>query len=1017
MVSLIKKFRWVVVFVFLQALFIQSLFAAPTTFSEGRLKCVVSVSANKVVGQDGLSDYKGGGYSSRSEVRRQEDLYRQRAQSEKGLDLARGSFDPKVLAEAYEASGARINWLHGTPEDLPDIFAALLIKNSKILAAEKKGKHFSKVYGTQTMRDFKRLREHMASIPADSFRLSEELLADANRVAARGTMKAVQVLGRFVVAISGKDSWLAKRMFLGGGNYRAARTRLYSMGGEGLSKEQLAGIENKYEELVEVGALPRVSKEQESLWRIRSEHPYLEWMPVHPFGWGRATRENKTVEGNFDIVWSYPDPAIIPQGVRHLVEFVNREMDKIDSNAADARDPIELAAIAQQTLVYLHAFKDVNGRTTKAIKNKILEKYGLPPDVRYDDTLGHDLDTPLREFVGRVRYGVYYAVNRMAAIVPESPPSAMDAKLGIDSSSFDVRKLPSQLKKLISVKANPKHWNKDFRVGSNRQAYVTFRGTFFQDSTGVLYVYRVADKTLYPLGDWSTTLYGQGGELWIKDTGLNKYIFRKPNKSFQEAIDANIELFSKLANGEVKGTDIQVASYEGIRSSQLRNKAYGEFFFQELQRDLLKDALEQPLDPQKYPVAILAPGRGNEVSPAKRSGPTQLQQHFTNNKPERISAGDVMSAYTLRRSYLIKLEQDLRSSNPELYAEVKDLIRQNRENIYIAARELLGNRIDLLREIFEVSPGKSKHAYLSGEEGKQRHKEARANKVWQVMYSVAREHEWYYPTFAEGLRKVDQTSVIVARNIANSLFVKAFGILTEAQQGLFVKMVPGLAELIRKVDAEVKLANKESRRVEPERISGIVSRWFARNYASYYDKQGNAKEGRDREKVREIRAALDKIVNGVLVEYYANRGFDAQFERPFVSFDLHLRGAHPQVYKSTTVDPTYNAFLNGQDQLKFFPGGFLNLYKVKINSEAVDAQFSPYTAQAEVLENTWMGPIKRLFRLKKKATEDQLRLSDKGDFGTWTQQVWLEPMGLPESYQLIPVGTPVFNSRLEQQNP
>lgn len=1023
--SSLRNFTRLMIFILFQLLISVSVLAGPVKFKG---KCVVSVEADPT----NLTDARGGKYSRREQVKQAEDRYRDKVWRELEARLGEGAFDHKTLAKAYLNSGARLRWRFGTPVDVMDIFGALIIRESVITNNYNKGVFFTDIYGAETLRDFKEMRLFMDSIPNESFRLSKEMLAEGHR---RGSENALIWAQRFAKITKPLFGWLPahKWLFQGGGNFRVRRSRLYDYN---ISRERLDNILNAYESLVEVGVFPKIENPKErALWQIQAKHPYLpSWMR-------KAIRPAAKGEG-YDITLSYPSPKIIERAMDHIIEWVNRQMDLIDRNHPDAMDPIELAAISQYAMVYLHPYKDGNGRITKAVKNKILEKYGMPPDLRYGNSAWHDLDMKLGDFIAEVRFGIYYAVNRMARLDGAKPPSAVDAKLGLDVNNGEYRawldgtvgkQEAKDLRKLIAIKALPKFWKKVITVGGNKEIELVFRGSFFQDADGVVYTYNRNQNALFPISDWSSILYGQGGELFIKKTSAKEYNFRNPNRVFDQTIRDNTEFFAEITSGRKDPADVTVKPYEPLLEAQKANGGFGRLHLYEWQHEALIASLEpardastgRPLDPRKHPVAVLSPSRGNQVSP-KRSGPTALQLAFSTNKPGEIGPGTVFGAYTLRRAYLLKLEIDLKENYPTLYeTRAKALIEQARRDAFTAAQTLLGEFPQLIREIMTVAPGKGTHPALQGTKGAEYHAQARNHDLWKGLYGYAKMMEWFYPTYEAGIKNVDQRYTVAIRNIADGIHLKTLGIATEAQQAVFIKIIPGLARLFKKIDAEIKAANKEGRKMDSKKIDGFVSRFVAQKFANDYNADGTKKEDGRGEQRKQFRAFVNKIVNGVLTEYYSTRGLSQAQQRPFMDLFLHTVGVHPQIMKSTSVDPFYEWLLNGRDELKFFPGGVSFLYRVRIADEAVDAKFSPYTAQAEVVENAWLHPVKMFSRVKTKVSEDGLRLTEPGPegkpqlsaFGSWTMDAINSSIQVPGNGKMVPAETPVFNQRYERVAP
>ena len=1045
------------------ALLILSLFFGVSVFGQYNFqnRCHVVFNAEKV----SLSNYKASNFSKPEQIREVEKRFAEQAMKDANLPLALGAMDTNVMQWAYKESGAWRKWYFATFKDAIDIFPSRLVTEKKLQEGKKKGIHFADYYGKDVMLDFKVLENFTDRIPNSQFYFSHENTSFIHKLYANSVKIAFggRTLGKVAKALDNTiffgNEVLSKYTWQGGGNFRHSRTRFEA---NRLTRKEVDEILRSYDELSAPGMpFESVPRHLEGEFRMKAEYPYA---IARPF----VNSLKKNSDGTYNVKFSYPSAKIVKMGTEMVYEWANREMHKLDTKAEDARDPIELAAVVQYALVYLHPFKDGNGRIVKILRDKVLEKYDLPFDLRYGETLGTDLTRSLEDFVGQVRFGVFYAINRLAELDTKYTkgansnvtPSVLDTNTGLNLGGFDRRNIPKQVKKRISDKSFPEKDNMVFTLGGGeamkdgvfkREDYIGAvsvgrgtemlminRGSFFQEAkSGMTYTYVPKENALYPISDWSLSLYGQGGELFRKNTGHNMYNFRRPNPTFRAAIDNNLMLLKGITAFEenpnnpkaINPASIRVKPYEALEKAQDMAGGFGSIYLYDFQKSIINDMFSGRVDPKRYPVATLAAYRGNQSNP-KRSGPTELQEYFTTGKAHKVTGDNVMAAYSLRRTELIKLEMDMKELHPELLREAQDKIRQAREDIYIAARSLLGDYPNLLREIFTKAPGKSNHPKLSGsQENIEFHRWAKKNQLWQALNEYAKNHEWYYETFAKGMKEVEQSEAVVIRNIADGFHLKLLGIATEAQQATVLKLIPGLPSLFKAMDAEIKTANREGRKLNPKEVDGLVSSWILQWKGNDFDTAGNKKEDGKEKSRKEFRAFVDKIVNGVLTDYYSTRGTDVEFERPFIDLYLHTVGFHPQVMKSTSVNPMYEWILNGKSELKFFAGGVSFLYRVKINEEAVSAVFSPYRSQAEVVENAWIHPLKLPFRKVIKVSEEGLRLHKvedgkvvrdaNGDLvytqnGAKTMQIIDSIVNLEQGTPMVPAEVPIYNSRYER---
>lgn len=1022
-----------------------------------------------------MQDYQWGSEGRAARVRQVERDFKQRAKEDLEIDLLPGMLDTGVLQKSYIESGARDKYDFATFRDLEDVFPTQLIKQSKVAAFLRRGLSASEIYGQDTLLEHKVLRNFSDRIPNHQFYLSHENVALLHRLYGKEIKQGWSVLGKTFEFIG--LTRISDYFWKGGGNYRITRTRYWD---SNVTPQKIGNLISRFEKLSEPGMpfanVKYLDKQTQEDFLIKTEHPYAFGSVMRYFMPGKKKLPN----GNYDIVFSYPSAKIVRMGMDMIMEWANQQMRWVEEGREHAMDPIEIAATVQEAMVYLHPFKDGNGRITKMLRDKILEKFNLPFHLPYGDSLGRDLERTHEEFVAEVRFGVFYALNRLAEIDTKYSkgyhsnvsPTVIDTKVGVNLGGFDTRKLSKQERKLISDKAMPERpeqvldvggggayqrgrfnaadYTGEASFGRSREIRILNRGGFLQGTKGLPWVYVASENALYPIADWSVPLYGKGGSLFRKNTGKNIYNFRRPNPAFQEMIDANLDFFRRVKIYEKNPSDLRgidpkrviIKPYEYLEKGQRAGSHFGTIQTYDWQRNILDATFEGRLDPEQYPIATLAKYRGNQKHPGQ-SGPTTLQKLFNTNKPEKIKFNHIMSGYSLERQFLIKFEMDVKLMPEEIQEMVLPKIAQAREDIYLAARKELAGFTELWKEIFEKKPGKSNHPLLSGSEANvEFHKQAREHELYKGLYKYAKYQEWFYPSYKKGISEVPQDSVAVIRNMAEGFHEKLLGLATEAQQGSILKIIPFLPSLFRALDAEIKAANKEGRQLNAKNLNSWIERWVLNNKVNDYEAVKNehgeiemvAKKDGNETRRKNTRAFIDKIVNGVLVDYYATRGMDAEFRRPFIDLYLHTVGYHPQTMKSTSVDPIYEWKLNGRDELRFFGGGISTMYLSKINKEGAVALFSNYRDQAEYAEDKWLHPVLLHIygRQKFRVSEDQLRLTqvdEKGkpmrdndgdliytDFGKKTLDIFDTIVKYDENHLMVPPTTPIYNSRYQLVN-
>jgi hypothetical protein len=94
----------------------------------------------------------------------------------------------------------------------------------------------------------------------------------------------------------------------------------------------------------------------------------------------------------------YPDPAEVRPRMNKLIEELKAELAKPNA------DPIAAAAQFQRHFVALHPFGDSNGRTSRALMNRILLEFDMPPAIFADQN--KDMSMSPKEWRDEVAKGV-----------------------------------------------------------------------------------------------------------------------------------------------------------------------------------------------------------------------------------------------------------------------------------------------------------------------------------------------------------------------------------------------------------------------------------------------------------------------------------------------------------------------------------------------------------------------------------------------------------------------------------
>lgn len=144
------------------------------------------------------------------------------------------------------------------------------------------------------------------------------------------------------------------------------------------------------------------------------------------------------VEGKVTAMLEYPAPRQVKPRLEQIVAQLKEELGEPDA------DPIAAAAKFQRELVALHPFGDSNGRTTRAVMNRVLAEYDLPPAIFADQ----DRDLTLMPDAWKLE--VTKAVARTKAFLSSRLESA-DNYLG----RMDIKAVEKSPDKPILLDGNP----------------------------------------------------------------------------------------------------------------------------------------------------------------------------------------------------------------------------------------------------------------------------------------------------------------------------------------------------------------------------------------------------------------------------------------------------------------------------------------------------------------------------------------------------------------------------------
>lgn len=953
--------------------------AGPNIFEKS---CVSSANLQN----ESIGKYKGR-YSEPEQIRNLEQEFSKSTDIKTmKLELKEGDLDTAVLRASYQQSKNGHLWERLSQTELLELDYALLLTEKKLSEFHKKGIHPSQIKKESYFEGFISMRSYLSQIPDEKLKFSPRVLAKA--------YKALQ-------SKNAKSFWQRFQQRLGFTIKEESASSLPEIKdtqsivlNKRLSKKASQNIEASLLALREVGLFKENSLD--NLQKLRVEK--LDFQFSKPQNWFHKAGFTKI---------TFPNSKLRILALKSFQDWLSREMNKIDKDSVDAVDPIELAAISEYAIHFLRPFPEKNYVIAKAIKNRILQKYSLAVDLRYDEANLDFLDLDLQSFVNRVRKGVFYAIHIIENNFSyETGANALDTSIGLHPDLDILDQLPENLKEQLShtihnYKSAHSH---AIEVGSNIRKKLMFRGQFFLSTDDIVYTYVKSQNRFYPLSEMDLVLYSQGGSYvkrtthsfdFNQETSDAEVLIKSPNRVFSQAITDNIDLFSKIINQEIDPKEIEVESLDLLLKNNAENNGLGRHHFYDFQKDLIEAALENPLSPKEYPLTYLATSRSYNDS-WMELGPSALQANITLNRPDHISIGKITAAYTFRRNFLLKLRRDLELYQPQLFKEKKDLIDQERKNIYIAARSLLQPYIHFMKEAFGKRPGKSNHPDL---QDKDFHTYVRNHAYWKSLYIYFKDSEWAYPSFEMALEKVDQSTLLVSRNIAAVNF-NFQGLTTESQQAdRFIYKI--LGKQIIQIQKEIDKASKENRDLDAKKVDGLIKSLIIA-YLSDNDSKGKRKSEARILLNNRIKNGIRKIAKKVLKPRYSTRGLLASNQRFFLDNYLHSKGLSPQELKSTSVNQYFLAKVHLVGTMQFIPEGTNYIYRVKIGEEAVNSEYSMYPTEAEVLENVKLSPFSAWWRLAFKASEKDLIQDQENPMTQKTEEVLRNLVKFEKDHEIIP---------------
>jgi hypothetical protein len=748
----------------------------------------------------------------------------------------------------------KLYWM--TPDDR-EVFYDLLISQRRIDNALKEGKHLSEVFGEDTVRDLKRMTRYLDQIPVGpDFNLTPEMLSEAHRLGNNTQKKFQQKL------VKSSFNLLSGYLFKPG-VYKKRRNTLHFT--DGIPKDAYNNILGKLDELIDLGVFKHVTPENRKHYEMKPG--------IGP--WGPKERDGM-MYGRL----LYPSPKIVDQALVDITGWITEQARKFHAGDPDAIDPIKVAVVAKQAIVYIHPWVDGNGRISRGIRDKVLEAYGIVPPKRRG--FYHDLDLTLEEDTNITKLALARRIRQLQKLRTSDPASAL--------KNFGLRVNKDQAKVYFRVNDQEIEFTYGTRpekdgdgivlIGNQRQKEFIFTSSgFFQDYTGVAYTLVPGSleqrrPRLAPIADKNLQIYGINGESnWI-----DGIFSRDFNNHHWFRLNDNLKLMAAIKKDPEVARTIELEPYELIESAN--NK--GEYSFHDFEVELVRDSLIIKEDPEVDPLAILMPFRtdtadSSNLTPFEKKARRVQTQNSTGFIPYDDVVGQAQRVDIFYRKLYRHFESNPIGPQTQLILES---IVASRKKIHKAVRVLIGNYLVELENLFERDFSEQSHFYNE--------------EVWSILkqkrrnignYNLLKNTHFWYDDFDQGVEMTGKDTVAVVR-VSSRLRMNNLGLVSEAKMGQFLKLLPGFSEAVKKVVSEFRKNPKENE-FDMSKMNTYLEK--------YLSKRLFADEG--------FQSKLSSLEREILASPYGARGLEKEFERQFVLMILHWANVAPKAGVSLSTSP------------------------------------------------------------------------------------------------------------------
>lgn len=579
----------------------------------------------------------------------------------------------------------------------------------------------------------------------------------------------------------------------------------------------------------------------------------------------------------------------LKSAITNIFEDANRRMPEVAN--ASYSEKVSFIADLHLKLVAIQPMAKLNDMTVQMLINRTLIQVGLDPSVRISIDLSMSREqvaeiyrNSIADYLSFTQKSFELEINPEGTLVAKNEAVSITGRgagLRVKITGKYAKKYPNAAALMRDISQVTPLDNRAVQLGRDRRTYVLKDDGFLYDGI-VPHTIRNEDGKLklYPITDAVYRLLGLNGD-HTGEVGVRRNI----TGEHQALLRQNLMSIENLLQNNIKSEDIEVV-YD--KAAIEANKT-GSLYLYKWQTGIVERAAKIKEDPKENPYAILVPGRGDPVSPAK-AGIFSFEAAYMKNS-RGIKIGDLIGQYEQKDLDYNQFARQVKANSTLSEAKKQKIladIMDSRRKLHAAAREIL-------------RPFLTKYATLSPKELK----ELRDNATFFQLEDYLRNFsKLAYETLEQGFEKLGDDYVYRHRLQPDSLTrTMGFRTQTDFKDHPAVKvltlnglLVPQLREIMTAMQTSAEAQALES---------GSIGKVIAQKIAAIA--KGNKK--------------VEGILTTVVLRVYGKRAADIQNVQEFESMfmDHYLLAVNRGMKKgiSTTADPTYLAMVKSYEEYVF----------------------------------------------------------------------------------------------------